>query len=610
MKNLRNLALKLRNLFQKRFYNRLMLYNTLIFVVVAYLFAFIASDYALRLDRVKQIQLDRDALNTLCDYYDRKHDEFYNLVLAIYEEQSNYEAISALLQSESDQPYEDEPYIKRDLTNVMHNITIRDSDIETVMIYKNLTNALYVYNDKSRSVEVAGPEYPFFEQLKEKTAGRRIYGTRTIRTGSRTVSVHGIAGTLGIGNIRKPMGNFLITYNVQTMGRLLQAYTGKIKGRFIVATIDGELIFDSDSQYEKGPLPYMDKLLSGKETAVIGSEPCYIQTITRLNRNYIGVHILPEKDVLVNKSDYPFFIFVIFTIMAFVCAFLYFTAGSMISRRVRTLEKAMKSIGSNNLSYRIPLNGRHDEFEEISSRFNDMCDELQATINREYITEIRKKNAELNALQAGINPHFLYNTLEAIRIKAYDDGNRDVAEMIVHLANLYRSIVRDRTFIPIRKEISLCRIYINIFSLRYASRFYYEVDIEPRIFEYGIPKNLLQPIVENYFVYGIRKDCEDNRFVIRGWMREGDICFSFEDNGYGISKSRLEEIRTRLLTLQHKENSGYGLSNVHERIKLVYGEEYGLSVESDEDCMTRVNIRIKAVTCDELENRIGVNRRE
>jgi two-component system sensor histidine kinase YesM len=233
-----------------------------------------------------------------------------------------------------------------------------------------------------------------------------------------------------------------------------------------------------------------------------------------------------------------------------------------------------------------------------------MCNELESTINREYVNEIKKKNAELQALQAGINPHFLYNTLEAIRIKAIDDGSNNVAEMIVLLAHLYRSIVRDQTFIPIRKEINMCEMYLNIFSLRYASNLDYDINIEPQLMEYGIPKNLLQPIIENYFVHGIRLNNEYNRFTIHGFLAGEDICFKFEDNGRGMNGARLMEVRNRLDSITKSDESSYGLSNVNERIKLVYGESYGIVVKSKEDSNTEVTVRIRALTCGQLENNL------
>ncbi len=594
----------LKGLFHRRFYNRLMLYNMIIFTVFVYMFAFIAIDYSARLNRMEQNQKNRDALNTICMYYGNKHDDFFNLILPLYEEPKNYSVITNLLESKSDQDYINDPYKKQEIVDVMQKFIIRDADIEAILIHKNLTGARYVYNSSSQTLEYVGPHYPFFDKLAKKSAGRDIYGTDSIYSGRSTVKVYGIAGTLGTYTIRYNAGSLMVAYRTQAIERVLEKYMGETKGRFLLVTRDGDVIFDSMGQYEE-KFKYMDVLLSGAESAVIDGEFCYIQTIPVLKRKYIGVHIIRKADIEINDLDFRKFIFTIFSAMVLIFGILYFISGSIISRRVNELIKGMKLIGSNNLSYRIPLRNKMDEFEEISIRFNEMCDELESIINREYINEIKKKNAELKALQAGINPHFLYNTLEAIRIRAKDDGNDDIAEMVILLANLYRSIVKDDTFIPISKEINICRMYLNIFLLRYGGSFECEINIDHRIMGYGIPKNLLQPIIENYFLHGIRNDYDDNRFTITGSLMGDEIIFTFEDNGRGIEERQLKELQNRLINMDINEPS-YGLVNVHGRIRLVYGESYGLWIDSNGIDYTCVQIRIRALTCDQLKNSIQV----
>lgn len=584
-----------------------MLSNTLIFLVVACLFAFAATKYYIQLETVKQLQQSRDALSALCNYYDRKHDEFADLIFPLYEKQANYYSISQMLESKSDRDYEEDAYLKQDIIKVMQDITVRDSDVSSILIYKNLTGARYVYTVKSKTLELVGPEYPFFVQLMEKPTGRIISGTRIINYGvSSSLQVYGIGGTIRSENLQQGAGQFLIVYDTNAFNRIYKQYMGRTQGRLVLVSAKGDTIFDSQEQYKGMKFPEMNVLLSGQDSAVIDGKDCYIQVVSGLKNNYLGANIVPKGMIEKNNMGIRFLLFGVLTVMAAFCAVLYSIAGSFISRRIKQMEGAMKYVGKSNLSYRLPIYGKHDEFEHIAIKFNSMCDELQQTINHKYISEIKKKNAELNALQSGINPHFLYNTLESIRIKAFDDGNSDVAEMIVLLANIYRGIVHDQTFIPIRKEVSMCSMYLNIFSLRYANKLDCEIDIEPGIMEFGIPKNLLQPIVENCFVHGIREDRENNKLIIRGFMQDGDICFSFEDNGRGLSKERLEEILESLESCVQIKESGYGLPNVNERIRIIYGEDYGLQLESEENCRTRVSIRIKAMTCIELENNINI----
>lgn len=590
------------NLMHIRLYSRLMICYTLIFLFVTYAFAFVATRYYIQYTTVKQLEQSRNALNAVCNYYALKQTELSDIIIPFYQTDKNNFYLDSMLRSPTDEEYKD-PLNKMQIFEVLQEIAERDGDIEEILLYKDINGSKFVYQRKNKTFEIARQDYPFFDIMAEWKSGRIITGTR--KTGSnptvKNKNVYGIGGVLGLDDDTRVKGKFLIAFNTEALNSVFQGYSGNF-GRCILVSLTGEVIFDSEGDYNGKKLPYIDVLLSGKDSASIDGQQCYIQTIEGQKANYIGANIVP-KDALGDRNI-PLLIYGIFTLMALICVALYMTGGHFISRRVKELELAMKRVGSNNLSYRIPILKQSDEFGEIAIKFNEMCDELQKTIDLEYISEIKKKNAELESLQAGINPHFLYNTLEVIRVRAVDTGNNDVAKMIVDLANLYRAMVKNCTFIPIRNEINICDIYIDIFSYHYENSLDYEINIDPQVMKFGIPKNLLHPIIENYFVHGIKNEGYDNRFVIRGFLTNEDICFIFEDNGRGICKKQLDEIKSIMKASKLEAESGYGLMNVQKRIKLIYGEPYGITLESEENIMTRVTVLIKAMTCDELEARL------
>lgn len=587
------------NLTHIRLYSRLMICYTLIFLLVAYAFAFVATRYYIQYTTVKQLEQSRNALNAVCNYYELKQTELSDIILPFYQTDKNNFYLDNMLRSPTDEEYYD-PLNKMKIFEVLQEIAERDGDIEEILLYKDINGSKFVYQRKNKTFEIAVKDYPFFDIITDWTSGRIITGTR--KTGSnsseKNKNVYGIGGVLGLDNDTRVKGKFLITFNTEAIKSVYQSYTGNY-GRFILASLTGDVIFDSDGDYNGKKLPYIDVLLLGKDSATIDGQQCYIQTIEGQKANYIGANIVPKEAL--GDSNIPLLIYGTFTLMAIICVALYMTGGHFISRRVKEIGLAMKRVGSNNLSYRIPISKQSDEFGEIAVKFNEMCDELQKTIDLEYISEIKKKNAELESLQAGINPHFLYNTLEVIRVRAVDTGNDDVAKMIVDLANLYRSMVKNCTFIPIRNEINICDIYIDIFSYHYENSLDYEINIDPQIMKFGIPKNLLHPIIENYFVHGIKDEGCDNQFVIRGSLANEEISFVFEDNGRGISKKQLNEIKSSIETAKLDTESGYGLLNVQKRIELIYGKAYGIMLESEENSMTRITVQIKAMTCDELK---------
>ena len=157
----------------------------------------------------------------------------------------------------------------------------------------------------------------------------------------------------------------------------------------------------------------------------------------------------------------------------------------------------MKQVRIGNLDTIIKTEAYGDELNTIASDFNEMCIDLSEYIQQVYIYEISKKNAEIEALQAQINPHFIYNTLEAIRMSATSQGNESVSQMILLLAKLFRNIVKEENMVTIETEINNSTLYLDLFQIRYNNKFSYDIQVPQHIRSLGIPKHILQPIIEN-----------------------------------------------------------------------------------------------------------------
>lgn len=213
---------------------------------------------------------------------------------------------------------------------------------------------------------------------------------------------------------------------------------------------------------------------------------------------------------------------------------------------------------------------REDELGQISRSFNDMLDELNAYIERVYKAEIKQKQTELVALHTRINPHFLYNTLEVIRMRAISQGAKDVGEMIYSLSVLFKSLVQQKRNYTLKDELETCRLYLELFRIRYKDRFDYTITYDPELADKSVMKLSLQPIIENYIIHGIRTERYDNRLSVEireeGDMLIAEVC----DNGKGIEPDRLNEIREEL---EKPEESGkmFGLRSVHSRLRFLYG---------------------------------------
>jgi two-component system sensor histidine kinase YesM len=218
-----------------------------------------------------------------------------------------------------------------------------------------------------------------------------------------------------------------------------------------------------------------------------------------------------------------------------------------------------------------------------------MLDDLNLYIDRVYKAEIKQKHTELAALQARINPHFLYNTLEVIRMRAISQGAQDVGEMIYSLSALFRTFVQQKTIYLLKDELEACRLYLELFRIRYKDKFSYEIECDLMLGGKQVLQMSLQPIIENYIVHGLRTDRTDNRIHIRALSSAKGIHVRIEDNGHGITPDRLEEIRLEI-SPDAPEGESFGLRSVNERLKLLYGDEYGIELESQPEVGTIINV--------------------
>ena len=253
---------------------------------------------------------------------------------------------------------------------------------------------------------------------------------------------------------------------------------------------------------------------------------------------------------------------------------------------------------------RIHISSRIYEIDVLCTQFNHMTEEIDKLIGSVLKQEKLKQKKELEILQAQINPHFLYNTLESITWMVEANKNEEAVFMISELAKLLRiSLSKGRTVIRIADELQHSTSYMNIQKVRYKDRFETEFLIEEEIKEYCTIKLIIQPILENAIYYGVGNMDEDDggKITVKGKKDGNDIYISVIDNGMGMS----EEIVENLLLDNGKvpkHGSGVGLINVHTRIQLMYGKEYGLKIYSEPDEGTEVVIHIPAIPFSE-ENR-------
>ena len=275
-------------------------------------------------------------------------------------------------------------------------------------------------------------------------------------------------------------------------------------------------------------------------------------------------------------------------ICIFAAVLAYFITSGMVSGRIERLTCLMQEVQEGSMDMQVGSDDR-DEIGMLYRGFGSMMKRIRTLINEVYLGKITQKEAELKALQAQINPHFLYNTLSLINWKALAAGEEDISRMTLAMSTFYRTALnRGRNVLQVEAELSNTRAYLEIQSILHDGDFDYEIEVQPEILQCESLNLILQPLVENAIHHGIEEKTDGRgKISVRGWKEDNCVWFMVEDNGVGME----QEVADKILTMESK---GYGVRNVDERIRLCYGEKYAMKVESVVGKGTKMTIHFPA----------------
>lgn len=328
--------------------------------------------------------------------------------------------------------------------------------------------------------------------------------------------------------------------------------------------------------------------------------------ITRQNvdgASWQMILIIPENEY---ENQYRFLwlsaALMLGSMIAVIVLMSYLLSGYYVGR-LKKLNVEMTGLESGNLNANLPITTEEDEIEEIYHNFNGMVQEVQRLMQEHYQLGKEVKMAEVRALQAQINPHFLYNTLDLINWISMDYGAEEIGTLTWNLARFYRlSLNHGKSLISIGEEVEHVEVYVNIENYHFDNAISLEVDVPEELKSYACLNIILQPFVENAIVHGIaeKPDIESCEIRICARREEQDIVFSVQDDGPGVDvKEMQKETQQDIRTAQH----GYGVRNINFRLKLCFGEKYGVTyLESEKG--THVEIKIPVMTMAEAEEKI------
>ena len=327
--------------------------------------------------------------------------------------------------------------------------------------------------------------------------------------------------------------------------------------------------------------------------------------------NYFIYRLIPGTDWLV-AEEIPAFnlensyqeiqtnILIIIGFSVILLMIIYFFYSKMMNKPIRTLKDAMEQIQDGNLDTRVTIKS-NDEVGFLAKGLNQMTENLQNHIQQVYIAEIRQRDAEIEALKTQIQPHYLYNTLDVIRMTAITNDDNVTAEMIDSLSGQLKYLIGNaRDMVTLQAEIDSIRNYFKIIRIRYENRFELEINIEENLLGLEVPQLIIQPVVENAVKYGLKPKSGTGVIAVNAREEDGCLEITVMDNGVGMEPERLKTVQERLEspeTVMHPKSNraSLGLKNVYDRIKLMFGDTYGLEISSFENIGTMVKYRLPII---------------
>jgi two-component system, sensor histidine kinase YesM len=314
--------------------------------------------------------------------------------------------------------------------------------------------------------------------------------------------------------------------------------------------------------------------------------------------NWTTIGVFPAEETIFEIREIRFYLVsFIFLLMIFGIQISYFLSNS-ISNPIAQLMKFMRKAESGEFDVRYK-DKRNDEIGMLGRSFNKMLRQINHLMSLTKLQEKEKRDAEFRSLQANINPHFLYNTLDTIQWMARKQKTNDIAEVVESLAKLFRiGLSKGRDIISLDEELDHIKNYLQIQKTRYRDKLSYQIHVGESVSDLYVIKFILQPIIENAIYHGIKERRGPGHIIVTAQEKESKLSITIEDNGAGMTELQLQEMRQALSEAiartenkgETRDKKGYGTLNVQARIKLAFGEGYGMHIHSEEKSGTTVEI--------------------
>lgn len=400
------------------------------------------------------------------------------------------------------------------------------------------------------------------------------------------------------------LGYIMLHFSLKEVQKFLDPIIGSASGTMIIVDRDGTIVYDPDFRQIGKPINENMRVQEsnrGGYTVIRENGHRYLVTSTSLKMVDWDIYSKNDLEELLSGGRDVRNITLLFVAVSLILAYL---AAHLLSvglvTPIKRLKNAMVKVSQGNLSVQAGKLS-NDEIGDLGRYFDDMIAQIKYLVEQVYKAELHEREARLSALQAQINPHFLYNTLETINSIAVIEGVSKVSEIARALSDMFRYNTKTGGLtVILAEEVRHIRNYLKIISIRFEDKLSVNIDIPEELMMYRMIKLVFQPIVENAVFHGIESKRGKGTLSISGMKEQEDLLFVISDDGTGMSEEQLETLRGRLagrspIGSDEPSEGKVGIKNVHDRIRFYYGEAYGITLDSKPGLGTQVTIRIPAV---------------
>ncbi len=406
-------------------------------------------------------------------------------------------------------------------------------------------------------------------------------------------------------------GILLIDIRYSSLQQILENITLGNQGYLYMISSDGELIWH----------PRMQLIGTGQVKENMGAAAAYRDGSYReryggerrdINVKSVGytgwklLSVTPEKGLPLNNLKMR--LFVVFVVAAFLLVLVLINAfiSSRITNPIQELEKSVNAIEEGELDTQVYTGGSY-EIRHLGRSIGDMASRIKTLMEDIVAEHESKRKSEFDTLQSQINPHFLYNTLDIIVWMIENEQKQEAVKVVTALARFFRiSLSKGRSIIPVQDELEHVRSYLMIQQMRFKNKFTFAIDAEPRVLNLASLKLMLQPLVENAIYHGMEFMDGDGEIHIKVYLDHKELWFQISDNGLGMTGEQVDNLLSDRPHVSSRRGSGIGVKNVNERIRLYFGESYGLVIESEPDEGTTIRIHLPARAYTETMGRDGI----